>query len=206
MNIYHIAWKRKPEPRTAPMTVLKILAFVLLFICLPIVPAVSFAVGQKAVYSAQILQYVEQDKVYLLENLRSRVISNSEKTVIDALLTEDGPQAARLFRKQLQDYPDPVLDSLSTARLGAYQQALSSKNKSNTTLSQHTFILQFGSFSSMKNAQELAGRLTTRSIPVSIYQYKGQYKVRSKKVFSTRSQATAWSKKLPFDSYIVHLR
>ena len=188
------------------MTVLKISALVLLFICLQILPAVSRAVEQKTIYSTQILQYVQKDKVYLLENLRSRVTNNSEKTVIDALLAEDGPQAARLFRKQLQDYPDPVLDSLSKTRLAAYQQALSSKSETRTVLSRHTFILQFGSFSSLKNAQELAGRLAAKSTPVRIYQSKGQYKVRSKKVFSTRNQAEAWSKKLPFDSYVVHLR
>ena len=187
------------------MTVLKISAFVLLFICLQMLPAVSPAAEQKTAYSAQILQYVEQDKVYLLENLRSKVTNNSEKTIIDALLTEDGPQAARLFRKQLQDYPHPALDSLSKARLAAYQQTLSKSGEISRTVTSPSFILQFGSFSSLDNARELANRIAPY-IPVTIFKEKGLHKVRTQNAFSTRDVAEARAKALPFNSFIVHRR
>jgi len=75
-------------------------------------------------YAPQILQYVSEDKVYLLENIRKNITIPSEKLVADALLAEDGPQAAYLYRKQLGDYPDPSLDDLSRSRLSAFQFAL----------------------------------------------------------------------------------
>ena len=75
-------------------------------------------------YAPQILQYVREDKVYLLENIRKNLSIPSEKLVVDALLAEDGPQAAYLYRKQLAEYPDPSLDEISTARLSLFQVAL----------------------------------------------------------------------------------
>lgn len=75
-------------------------------------------------YAPQILLYVNEDKVYLLENIRKNATIPSEKLVLDALLTEDGPQAAYLYRKQLSDYPDPSLDDISRSRLSSFQFAL----------------------------------------------------------------------------------
>jgi cell division septation protein DedD len=75
-------------------------------------------------YAPQILQHVSEDKVYLLENIRKNITIPSEKLVVDALFSEDGPQAAYLYRKQLAEYPDPSLDELSRSRLSAYQYAL----------------------------------------------------------------------------------
>ncbi len=186
------------------MTASRISALVL-FIGFQTLPVISPAAEQQTVYSAHILQYVEQDKVYLLENLRSKVTKNSEKTVIDALLTEDGPRAVLLFRKQLRDFPDPALDSLSKARLTAYRQILSLTSESNRSVTQQSFILQFGSFSSPDNARELANRIAAYT-PVTIFQEKGSYKVRTRNIFHTRKAAEAGAKSLPFNSYIVHLR
>lgn len=75
-------------------------------------------------YTPQILQYVNEDKVYLLENIRKNISIPSEKLVVDALLSEDGPQAAYLYRKQLAEYPDPSLDELSRSRLSSFQFVL----------------------------------------------------------------------------------
>ncbi len=75
-------------------------------------------------YTREIELYVAEDKVYLLENIRQNITRPSEKTVVDALLCESGPEAIELFRKQLKDYPDPVLNKISTARIAAYSQAL----------------------------------------------------------------------------------
>ncbi len=75
-------------------------------------------------YTPQILQYVNEDKVYLLENIRKNISIPSEKLVVDALLSEDGPQAAYLYRKQLAEYPDPSLDELSRNRLSSFQLVL----------------------------------------------------------------------------------
>jgi len=75
-------------------------------------------------YNPQILQYVNEDKVYLLENIRKNISIPSEKLVVDALLSEDGPQAAYLYRKQLAEYPDPSLDELSRNRLSSFQFVL----------------------------------------------------------------------------------
>lgn len=185
------------------MNLSRISAFLLFFIC-QAAPAPSPAAEQITDYRALILQYVEQDKVYLLENLRSRVTNKSALTVIDALLTEDGPQAARLFRKQLQDYPDPALDSLSKARLTAYQSALSSTKASRRTGTKESFILQFGSFGSLENARELANRIAPYT-PVTIFREKGLHKVRTQKAFGTRNEAEIGAKKLPFNSFIVRI-
>lgn len=75
-------------------------------------------------YTPQILQYVNEDTVYLLEKIRKNVTIPSEKLVVEAILNEDGPQAAYLYRKQLTTYPDPSLDNLSRSRLASYQFAL----------------------------------------------------------------------------------
>ena len=77
-------------------------------------------------YAHEIQQYVAEDKVYLLENIRQNVTRPSEKIVIDALLSEDGPQAVELYQKQLKDYPDPALDQFSSSRIAAYSMALDS--------------------------------------------------------------------------------
>lgn len=88
-------------------------------------PPPVFAAAELS-YTQEIRQYVDEDKVYLLENIRQKVTRPSEKTVIDALLCEDGPRAVELYRKQLSEYPDPSLDQLSTSRIAAYQLALNS--------------------------------------------------------------------------------
>ncbi len=75
-------------------------------------------------YAREIEQYVDEDKVYLLENIRQNITRPSEKTVVDALLCESGPEAIELFQKQLKEYPDPLLDTLSSARIAAYSMAL----------------------------------------------------------------------------------
>jgi cell division protein FtsN len=80
--------------------------------------------AQEHSYAPEIQQYVGEDKVYLLENIRQNITRPSEKIVVDALLCESGPQAIELFKKQLRDYPDPLLDQLSTSRIAAYNRAL----------------------------------------------------------------------------------
>ena len=87
------------------------------------------AVVQSAVehsYALEIEQDVAEDKVYLLESIRQNVTTPAEKTVLDAILSEDGPQAISLYQKQLKEYPDPVLDKLSSSRIAAYKIALDS--------------------------------------------------------------------------------
>ena len=185
------------------MTVLRLSAL-LLFIGYQTTSADLIAAQQNTSYTALILQYVEQDKVYLLENLRSRVTNKSEQAIIDALLTEDGPRAARLFHMQLRDYPDPVLDSLSKARLKTYQSALSPPGMKGSAAIQTSFILQFGSFSSLDNAREFANRIAVYT-PVTIFREKGLHKVRTQKAFGTKAEAAAGAKKLPFNSFIVRI-
>lgn len=75
-------------------------------------------------YAQEIQQDVADDKVYLLESIRQKVTIPSEKTILEALLCEDGPQAVMLFQKQLREYPDPALDKLSTSRIAAYNLVL----------------------------------------------------------------------------------
>jgi hypothetical protein len=77
-------------------------------------------------YAREIKQYVAEDKVYLLENIQQNITRPSEKTVVEALLCESGPQAIELFQKQLKEYPDPALDQLSSSRITAYSLALDS--------------------------------------------------------------------------------
>ncbi|TLU83950.1 MAG: SPOR domain-containing protein [Chlorobium sp.] len=81
-------------------------------------PALHAAVERS--FSKEIVQYVAEDKVYLLENIRQKVTRPSEKTVVEALLTEDAPKAVSLYQKQLSLYPDPALDQISRARIAAY--------------------------------------------------------------------------------------
>ena len=80
--------------------------------------------GDEHSYAQEIERDVAEDKVYLLENIRQKVTIPSEKTVLEALLCEDGPQAIILFQKQLREYPDPAIDKLSTSRIAAYNVAL----------------------------------------------------------------------------------
>ena len=82
------------------------------------------AMATKLSHASEILQYVKKDKVYLLEKIRPQLTIPSEKLLVQALLTEDGPQAAALYREQLAKYPDPRLDPISRARLNAYKQAV----------------------------------------------------------------------------------
>jgi len=101
-----------------------------LFILVCVMAGVSFPCRQPAAladqtsYASEIAQDVREDKVYLLEKIRPQITKPSEKVLVEALLTEDGPKAAALYRKQLSDYPDPQLDQISRSRLAAYDQAV----------------------------------------------------------------------------------
>ena len=75
-------------------------------------------------YAQEIQRDVAENKVYLLEKIRQKVTIPSEKTVLEALLSEDGPKAITLYKKQLKEYPDPAVDKISTSRLAAYTLAL----------------------------------------------------------------------------------
>ena len=183
------------------MTVLKTPALLLLILLQASLPGSNAAAETKG-HRALILQYVRQDKVYLLEKLRRGVTNKSEQTVIDALLTEDGPIAARLFHKQLTYYPDPALDSLSKARLTAYRSALSPTGEKAVAPTNGAYFLQFGSFSSLHNAQKLANRIKAYTA-VTIFNDRGLHKVRTQKGFPTRKQAAKGAKKLPFRSMII---
>ena len=88
-------------------------------------PPVLHSAGEQS-YAREILRYVAEDKVYLLENLRHKVTLPSEKLVLEALLSEDGPQAVSLYQKQLSLYPDPSLDQISRSRIAAYSLAMES--------------------------------------------------------------------------------
>lgn len=78
-------------------------------------------------YAALIRQYVEQDKTYLLQSIRQKAVAGSEKTVIEALLAEDGPKAVALFQKQLAMYPDPSIDPISQSRIADYNRTLTAE-------------------------------------------------------------------------------
>lgn len=97
----------------------------LAFCIFPPVPPLLHAAAEIC-NAGLIRQYVDEDKVYLLDNLRQKFSRPSEKLVIEALLSEDGPKALALYRKQLRDYPDPDLDRISNARIAAYSLALNS--------------------------------------------------------------------------------
>ncbi len=85
-------------------------------------PPVLHSAGEPS-YAEEIRRYVAEDKVYLLKNIRGKVTLPAEKLVIDALLSEDAPQAVALYQKQLTQYSDPVLDQISTSRIAAYSMA-----------------------------------------------------------------------------------
>ena len=95
---------------------------IVLSIALSSPPILSSAAERS--YAREIGQYVDEDKVYLLENIRQNITLPSERTVVDALLCESGPEAIELFQKQLKEYPDPLLNTLSAARIAAYSRAL----------------------------------------------------------------------------------
>jgi len=95
----------------------------LLTITMLALPSIAHSAGAVS-YSGLIGQAVSEDKIYLLENIRQKATLNSEKTVIEALMTEDGPKAAELFKKQLTLYPDPAMDIISKTRLADYKIAL----------------------------------------------------------------------------------
>jgi cell division septation protein DedD len=211
-------------------------------------------------YGREIQQYVAEDKVYLLENIRQNITRPSEKTVVDALLCESGPQAIELFKKQLREYPDPELDQLSTARIAAYNLALEStallpklsrplplakpnltdrqdnpkqqlsfipekpnretENPPNRNLvsppaqvpekskqdagirGKNGFTLQFGSFTSKENADALADKISVYEATKTI-QDGELFKVRLKKNYASRKEATDIEKELPFSAIVI---
>ncbi len=173
-----------------------------------VMPGNSSAQAQESRMNERILKYVEQDKVYLLENPGTRATKNAEKTIIQALLTEDGPKAARLFQKQLQQYPDPVLDTLSKARLEAYAAVLGTGQKLPVSADPDSgpgYILQFGSFGSREYAEEFAGKIASH-VPATVFREGSLYKVRTQKSFRQRSEAEALAATLPFTSFIRQAR
>ncbi|NTV61142.1 MAG: SPOR domain-containing protein [Chlorobiaceae bacterium] len=88
-------------------------------------PVASGLLAAEETYNARLIrQYIEEDKVYLLENIRQKFSRPAEKLVIEALLCEDGPKSRTLYTRQLRDYPDPELDRISTSRIEAYNLAL----------------------------------------------------------------------------------
>jgi len=108
--------KTKSILRKSPATLSVALSVALFF------PPVLHSTAEPS-YAEEIRRCVGEDKVYLLQNIRQKVILPAEKLVIDALLSEDGPQAVTLYQKQLTQYPDPVLDQISTSRIAAYSLA-----------------------------------------------------------------------------------
>ncbi len=108
--------KTKSILRQSPATLSVALSVALFF------PPVLHSTGEPS-YAEEIRRCVGEDKVYLLQNIRQKVILPAEKLVIDALLSEDGPQAVTLYQKQLTQYPNPVLDQISTSRIAAYSLA-----------------------------------------------------------------------------------
>jgi len=230
------------------------------------------AMADESSYASEIVQYVNEDKVYLLEKIRQQITKPSEQILVEALLTEDGPKAARLYRKQLAEYPDPQLDPVSRSRLAAFEQALSTTpglpvmpakassggrppvmatglrpvqpypsaskpdssfrrmpekpvatpiaRKGDTTRTtlplpprpqvagtapKGGYTLQFGSFDSITNADQLSAQLSPTA-PASVLQINGIYKVRLKRSFATRQEASAYARSLPIESFVVPLQ
>jgi cell division protein FtsN len=239
-------------------------------------PVRGLAVTTTGSYATIILQNVREDKVYLLENIRSNVTKPSEKMVVEALLTEDGPRAAGLYRKQLAEFPDPQLDAVSRSRLAAFERAagatarppLNASKTARPTVAQApaipaarpdtvvrknalptpvlppatmparrpdssasvakpapapiaarpaappatpaaapagNFTLQFGSFDSATNAEQLAAQLPQDS-PAGVVKVGQVFKVRLKRSFETREEAAAFARNLPIESFIITLR
>ncbi|WP_246046645.1 SPOR domain-containing protein [Chlorobaculum thiosulfatiphilum] len=226
------------------------------------------AVADEISYASEIAQYVREDKVYLLENIRPQIRKPSEKVLVDALLTEDGPKAAKLYRKQLADYPDPQIDTISRSRIAAYEQAITiipglpvmqakastgprpslattsyqpspptqSAVKPDSSLKRISpppapakpvkksdatvmalpkppaqvqsstatggFTLQFGSFDSVTNADQMAAQLKSRA-PARVRQINGVYKVRLQRTFATEQEAEAFARTFPIESIVV---
>ncbi|NTW55138.1 MAG: SPOR domain-containing protein [Chlorobaculum sp.] len=225
------------------------------------------AVAAPVSYASEIAQDVREDKVYLLEKIRPQITKPSEKILVEALLTEDGPKAARLYRKQLAEYPDPQLDEISRSRLAAYEQAaatvpglpvmlarasstaripvdpttatmqpIPAASKPDSSIKQlpppvvktplakkgdttgtalpaprpqtpvapaaGAFTLQFGSFDSITNADQMAAQFSS-SAPARVQQINGVYKVRLKRSFATPQEATSFARSLPIESIVV---
>jgi len=200
--------------------------------------------AEEVSHASEIVQYVKEDKVYLLEKIRGQLTKPSEKLVVEALLTEDGPQASALYREQLEKYPDPQLDQISRARLKAYEQAvatsaglpvmpvkgsvapkpvataapLTAKTNSNAptaaapasvvpkpgapVASDGPFTLQFGSFDSITNADQLVAQLAPKA-PSSVRLINGIYKVRMNRTFNSRQEAAAFGRTMPIESIVV---
>ncbi len=242
--------KTKSILRKSPVTLCVALS-VALFL-----PPVVHSAGEPS-YAEEIRRYVAEDKVYLLENIRQKVILPAEKLVIDALLSEDGPQAVALYQKQLTQYPDPVLDQISTSRIAAYslakesvaplpkvtipenptkshQKNLSELPKKAVTVrkekpkqelpaptapsattaapapvtvtqasAKRPFSLQCGSFKNRDNAEALAKKISVHA-PATIIQQGEFYRVMVKNHYTSKEEAVAAAKKLPFETVVVH--
>ncbi len=207
-------------------------------------PTVLHAADEQS-YAREILRYVAEDKVYLLDNLRQKVALPSEKLVLEALLSEDGAQAVSLYQKQLTLYPDPALDQISRSRIAAYSLAMESAapaplaSKQDTTkhlptsrikksekkvpipekanpaeppvkvtkqettaTGQKTFTVRFGSFKSRENAEALATQIT-RYAPTETFLRGELYRVQLKNNYTSKQEAEAAAKKLPFAGFVI---
>ncbi|WP_164927040.1 SPOR domain-containing protein [Chlorobaculum tepidum] len=221
------------------------------------------AMAAKISYASEIVKDVREDKVYLLEKIRKQLTKPSEKILVEALLTEDGPKAAKLYRKQLEEHPDPQLDPISSSRLAAYEFAVSTTpglpvmqarassesrpalmtiaqplqpkqpvSKPDSSLKRtpppagpaHAaskgdtvstrlapppaqasgggFTLQFGSFDSITNAEQMVAQLQYTA-PARVQQINGVYKVRLRRTFTTQQEAAAFARTLPIESIVV---
>jgi len=230
--------KTKSILRKSPATLCVALFIALLF------PTILHSTGEPS-YAEEIRRCVAEDKVYLLENIRQKVILPAEKLVIDALLSEDGPQAVTLYQKQLTQYPDPVLDQISTSRIAAYsfakqnvmplpkmtipepapkpralqplkvpakpavtiskekpKQEVTTPTPPTPALAKKTFGLQCGNFKSRENAETLAKKIS-RQTPAGVIQYGDNFKVLLKTRYTSKEEATAEAKKIPFETIVV---
>jgi len=222
--------------------------------CLIFSPSLLRAAGETS-YAEEIRRCVAEDKVYLIENFRQKVTLPGEKLVIDALLSEDAPQAVVLYQRQLAQYPNPVLDQISNSRIAAYglakervtplpkrtvaaaepstkpkskpalessKEQLAVRKEKPTKLTEEAtlstvestaepvskstvkkpFALQCGSFKSRENADQLAKKVAQHT-PATIIQQGESYKVLLKIRYSSKQEAAAAAKKLPFETLVV---
>ncbi|NTW50950.1 MAG: hypothetical protein HGB19_14715 [Chlorobiales bacterium] len=192
----------------------------LLVFCMWLLPQATADAQPKESVSDIILKYATTGNFSALQKLKDAPLAKDEELMVSALLQEDGQVARAMYEQFLKLYPTSPLASLSQSRIMEYNAALQKsqsglvptpKKSPETRLpTDIRYTLQFGSFSTIENAQRFA-KSFPKNVRIKILSVDSEYgqklhKVRWDGYRMTREEIDSVATKIPFDSFVVEDR
>lgn len=188
--------------------------------CIWLLPQSTLTAQPKESVSDIILKYATTGNFYALQKLKDAPLAKDEEMMVSALLQENGQVARAMYEQFLKLYPMSPLASLSRSRIMEYDAALQQSQSSLVPTpkkppearvpSEIRYTLQFGSFSTIENAQRFAKSFppTVRLKIISVGNDYGKksHKVRWDGYRTTREEIDSVATKIPFDSFVVEDR